>query len=318
MKKSNVLMRLCAVVVMTLSLVACALQEQPGLQFKVSLDVGTTYRMRMVTDQKITQEIQGQTIKMDQTIGMEFSMLVEEKTPEGNFRIKATYDWIQYKQSGLANSVSYDSAVDTDSSNPATAGFAALVGKSISILMSPEGKTLEISGFDEIIADMIDRQAGSDAELRATLEKSLKGQFSDEALQQQFGDFVVPFPTDPIRIGESWTSTVNANIMGAMVIETKYTLSARKNDIATFKLDSTLKSGGDGVSVEMGGMQISYQLEGTQTGTMDVNENDGMTTKGNLTQAIKGKITMTTTDGQPLTWPVSLESTIVIETSVSK
>jgi len=64
----------------------------------------------------------------------------------------------------------------------------------------------------------------------------------------------------------------------------------------------------------MGGLELTYELGGEQQGTMQVDERSGWTISAEITQHLRGKVTMTDASGQTSSWPIVIDSTITYET----
>src|SRR4029078_7711989 len=63
--------------------------------------------------------------------------------------------------------------------------ISGMVGKSFVVKVNESGEVLEVSGFNKIIDDMIDSMGMGDA-VKAQAMGSMKDQFNDESLKDQF------------------------------------------------------------------------------------------------------------------------------------
>jgi hypothetical protein len=64
----------------------------------------------------------------------------------------------------------------------------------------------------------------------------------------------------------------------------------------------------------MGGINVRYEVAGTQDGTTVLDRETGLPLESELQQDLEGEITMEGEGQEPLSWPISLESTITVET----
>ena len=66
-----------------------------------------------------------------------------------------------------------------------------------------EGKVLEVTGFDEIINGMVDSM-GVDEDMKMQMRASLKDQFNEQELKDQFAQVFMIFPNKEVKVGDSW------------------------------------------------------------------------------------------------------------------
>lgn len=281
---------------------------------QLNLMLGDVYRVRMVSDQVITQTLEGQTEESLQSFGYEFTYTVREVDAQGNTAIDVAYEWVFIEQGGSMGSVSYDSANPPEVIPEGALGFAALVGRGFSMRLTAEGEVLEISGLDAMYAEMLDELAPDDPEMRQVLEQVLQEQFGEEALSSQLNNIVFELPDEPIEVGESWTSSTQAMALVQMNLENVYTLRSFDGKVAIIDGYSTVTPGEGDQMIDMGFIQLSYALEGVQEGTTELDVTTGWTTKATITQNLSGVMTITA-EGESLEVPITLESTSTVETS---
>ncbi|OGO18894.1 MAG: hypothetical protein A2Z14_11105 [Chloroflexi bacterium RBG_16_48_8] len=82
----------------------------------------------------------------------------------------------------------YDSSNPPDEIPTEAAGYHAMVGKGFSLLISPQGGTLEVAGLEEMYAAVVDEMKIEDEELRIQIEEMLNTQFGQEGDSDAKGD----------------------------------------------------------------------------------------------------------------------------------
>jgi len=306
MHKKRVLILMCALAILAL-LASCG-GGSKKLDLRLRLEAGKSYGVKMTADQTVTQTLAGQTQTINQTIGMAYTYDVQSVGSDGTMLVKVTYDWVLYTQDGPMGKVSYDSANPPATIPEAALGYAALVGKGFSAKMTPTGDITDVQGVDEMIAQMLDTLGVPEGSARAELEASLRSQFGGEALKESFEKAAFFYPDKPVAVGDSWSRPIALESGMPMILDTTWTLKARKNGIATVEARSNVQPNPGAKPLEMAGMTITYELSGEQTGTMELDEKTGWPVSATMKQNLTGQIS-----AMGMTWPMTIVSDIRFE-----
>lgn len=305
MNKKRILIFACILVVLAL-LASCGGSKK--LDLRLRLEAGKSYGVRMIADQTITQTLAGQTQTMTQSVGMAYTYDVQSVEPDGTMRIKVTYDWVLYKQDGPMGTFSYDSANPPATVPQAALGYAALVGRGFTVQIKPNGEIADIQGVDELLAGMLDALGVPPGSERDELEASLRSQFGSESLKDSFEKAALFYPDKPVAVGDSWSKKISVETGMPMVLDTTWTLKARKNGVATVETRSDVQTNPEAEPLEVAGMTITYQLSGEQSGTMELDEKTGWLMSATLKQDLAGQIS-----AMGMTWPMTIASDIRFE-----
>ncbi len=306
MYKKRIVILMCALVILAL-LASCG-GGSKKLDLRLRLEAGKSYGAKMIADQILTQTLAGQTQTMTQTVGMAYTYDVQSVEPDGTMLVKATYDWVLYKQDGPLGKVSYDSANPPASVPQAALGYAALVGQGFTMRLKPTGEIVDVQGVDEMIAQMLDALGVPAGSARDELEASLRSQFGGEALKESFEKAGLFYPDKPVAVGDSWSKPIALESGVPMVLDTTWTLKARKNGVATVEARSNVQRNPGAKPLEMAGMTISYEMSGEQTGTMELDEKTGWPVSATMKQNLTGQIS-----AMGMTWPMTIVSDIRFE-----
>ncbi len=152
--------------------------------------------------------------------------------------------------------------------------FSGIKGQSFSMKLSEGGEISDIKGLENIVRAMIDSM-GLPPEAQAQVSASLSDQFNENDIRNSFQTAYSIYPNKPIKVGESWTRTASVKGKTPMMIDSKYTVKAIENGIATLNVTSTfspLEKEGDS------------NIKGTQEGEMQVELATGITTDAKLNQ----------------------------------
>ena len=114
-----------------------------------------------------------------------------------------------------------------------------LAGKSIEARVGPDGKMIEMKGFDAIADEMLKDLPDSAGGMRAMLKKSL----SDSSISS-LGQLTPPLPPQPVRVGASWPARTDmAGIMGMhLVSDGTTTVTAIDAESVTLRTEATIST----------------------------------------------------------------------------
>jgi hypothetical protein len=304
---------LLAAVACAMSLAFCG-SAGAAVRLELKLNKGKTYYERMLIEQKMTQEIMGQQQIINMTIGMIQKGDVLETDSQGNMRIRYTYMGTRFKQDGPMGSVDYDSAKQT--TPPAGAeGFAALIGQSYSMRISPKGKVLDVNGVKEMGEAVREKlPAGANP---ADTSSPLSSFLDEQSIREMTEQSMAIYPDQPVEIGASWTTKQTVKRGMPMFTESKLTLQKREGGVATIALAGTIKPDPSGPPMDVQGMKMKMDMAGTQDSTILMNEATGLVQSRKGKQDLKGQIKIGASAEGPFDMqiPMTMATTFTVETS---
>lgn len=232
-----------------------------AVELKFNLPEGSKYLYS--TDIKQQTSTMGQS--MTNNMLMEFTYDVKA-AENNNKQLAVTYTRMKMDMNGMGQTMSYDSN-DSAKANPNMKALNNMIGKSFTTTVAPNGSIVKVEGIEGLAPA---GTPGMDA----------------EAMKQMMQTSFNIFPDKPVKVGESWTKTSDMNMqMMKMKMDTKYTLKKVDGDKATIEMDGKISTG---AGTEVQGMKLD--LNGTQTGTMEVEIATGQAVSGDIKQIIKGKM----------------------------
>jgi hypothetical protein len=284
-----------------------------AVTLQLKLAQGKTYYQRTVIDQHMVQTVMNMQQVLDQSLGTGVKMDVLDVDGQGNMRIRRTYDWSMTKRTGPMGNLDYDSAKQT-TPPPGAEPFAALLGQSYVVRISPKGEVLEINGVEEMQAAVRKKlPAGAQGDPAM----SVLSQFLDKnSLKQMIEGELDVYPGKPVEVGESWNKKRVVTPMFELTIDSKWTLQKLENGVAIIATTSTSRSDANR-PVETGGMKMRFDLAGTQGGTIRMQEATGLILLGQAQQQLKGEIKLGDSDQGPPTMaiPVVFDTKVRMEMS---
>lgn len=277
----------------------------------LTLQQNDFFRIRMLNEQTITQTIEGQTQETEQTIGFEYTYEVTGVDPAGNATVEAVYTWVLFDQRTPLGNVLYDSDRPSAQIPPGAESFAALVGNGFTMLITPLGEVIDIEGLDELYDGMLAALDLGDPALEAELESVFRDQFGEEALVQQMANITNYLPEQAIEVGDSWSHSVETTMGFPTTTETTYTVVAIDGTTVTLRASATVRPDPGAEPLDIAGVQISYMLQGTQDGVVEVDIASGLA-NWLLEQDFSGTMVMAA-GGEQLEVPITIRSTARVD-----
>jgi hypothetical protein len=284
---------------------------------RLRFEQGKTYALVLSVQQSIRQLVDGQEQHIAQTVKIGQTFKVEDIDADGVATIKVTFGPLAMRTQMGELGIEYDSDNPPDEILPAARPLAAMVGRSFTLRLKPDGTLVELKGVDAMLEAALGTIALTDAQ-KERLRASLEQQFGDEALKELMTSTFKYLPDEPVGVGDTWTSAAATERGYPAVFETVYKLLARKDGVATIEAKTKITSNPEGPPQKMGAATVRYKLEGTQEGTFEIDEATGWYVGGKLTQKVQGEMMVSGLPGQaegeeePV--PIIIESTIALGT----
>ncbi len=326
MKGKNILVTFVTVMMLAVAISFVCAEDKVDLRLR--LEKGQTYKMKTTQEMKINQMIPGQQQAM--TINQKTSGIniytVEDVQPDGSIVLKITHDTISFKQAIPMQNVD----IEYDSANPSSSNttdpmssmvssiFGAIVGQSFTVAIAPDGKVKEIKGADVILTRINEKinklQLPNDA-MRVNIETRIKSQYNEEALRANTENSFNQYPDKPIGIDDTWQKRTTVMEGGfPMIVDTIYTLKERKDGIVVIDIFAMIQTDRSARPVEMGAMKMQYNISGSVTGTVEMNESTGWTNRSNQNLRLNGSIMVQSPEmPQSMSIPISMSGTIAVE-----
>lgn len=162
--------------------------------------------------------------------------------------------------------------------------LAALTGKPFTMKVDAEGNVLELTGFDAVIKDMVAAME-IDEERKQKALASMKDQFNEQELKDQFAQIFTIFPNKEVKVGDSWEKRFTAGGKMKANFITTYTVKEIDGELVTLKTKSRIEP----VAGEL-------EISGEQTGDVIINSKTGLIVNAKYEQDLKGNV-----QGKPIT-----------------
>jgi len=284
------------------------------IDLRFHFEEGQTLKLKTKMEQDIVVWIGGNEQETHQTMVIGRTLDVKDVDEAGTATIEVTFGPAAMKVKGRQGTFEYDSEDPPDEVPPPAMSLAAIVDEGFTVKMTPEGRVTEITGVDKMLERLCEAIEALDEETKKEIVESMKRQFGDDAMKQMMESITAILPDEPVAVGDSWSQEIALTVPFSAVFEITGTLTDRTGGVSTVELDCTIKPNPDAPPVKMGSMSMTYKLEGTQKGTLKIDEATGWFAEGQITQEIEGEMIMTSA-GEPdeVSVPMLIKSVITIE-----
>lgn len=280
------------VVVVTVGLAVRFAEAAEKMQYRLKLQKGKKYYLRMITEAKTSYTVMGRERTMEEVISFGYNFDVNDIDMNGNAWVTCTFDWIKIRQKGPGGEVVYDSTQMFQPVAPAAKRLAILLGGKFQIITTPLGNVKQVNGLKKMFKK-IEKNIKKTRQERFLLE-SLKEQFTEKTIKQIFERQLVIYPETAVGVGDSWRKTAVTPGGLTLIVENIWTLKDRKNGIAIIENHSNIKTDPNAKPIVWDGTKTSYRLEGKQNGMMEVEESTGLIRDSSLNLEMIGELRVET------------------------
>jgi hypothetical protein len=312
----NPIVRLSVALICLLILCSSSVRAADTIDLKLRPVKGQSLKLQATVNQKVTNTVNGGAEQtMTQVIGLGYTFATLDVAPDGTATVKVTYDTVSFKQQSQLSTVEYDSAnPPAGPIPPLVRGFAALAGQTFTMKVTPTGKITEVLGLDEMIDAILKKLDTPDAANRDVVEKSIRREFGPEALKENMESMLANYPDKPVAVGESWNKKLSITKGFRMEMDNTFTLKSVTADTVTLDAKGKLGSSPDATPIDMGPRgKLSYNLNGEQNGTLQLDRATGWVKSAEMTQKVTGEMVIDAGGGRVAKTPMRIESTVKLE-----
>jgi len=222
-------------------------------EFRLNLKKGDKFAFRQVMDLNQDLDMQGMQMSTVMAVTSDYSYEVTDVAESGDISIKIRFGRIKGSfENPMMGSLEFDSEGETEETgNPMidmmASMFTANAGQELSLVMSPNGEVVSVEGVEEMVDRLLEKNpmAGMGGAIDA---ESMKEQMKDN-FEGQLGQI----PTEPVAVGDSWSTDRGMSGMGGMGMQMSINSTLKAFDADEAVIDSTIKG-------ELSGGQMAAML----------------------------------------------------------
>lgn len=283
----------------------------------IDLHPGAVYEYTVSTTQTIVQSMMGTTLELTQTTTWFYVIRVIDVDDQLTVTIDVMYDEIGLESEGPFGSMVYHSWEYIGEVPEAVRAFSMLLGKHVTVRLSPEGKVLSVAGTESIINEMIialglDTDSASSDKAR----EDLRNQFGNQALAEALSILFPHYPLRSIGQGDAWGDRSRLTCGLPMSMRNSWHIRRFHDGIVVLDAYGIIEPNPDVRFMNMPGTELHYNLRGQKTGEYTVDGASGLTIKATLHQQVEGVVVLSgMVAGRPQTaqWPLRVIETTTIE-----
>jgi hypothetical protein len=282
---------------------AFAPAKKAELIFK--LEEGKTYKQVTTETAKVKQTIQGQERVTDQNSVASVYMEFKESGDEVN-SYTLWYDNLEvsFSMSGQEQSFNSDTS-EMATVDPLSKMLSGLIGEEFEVGINHSGSVKKVEGLDAIIKKQTEGLTGQAAMMASQLTES----FGNKEFSKGFEVGTAIAPASKVKPGATWTEKQYLAGTLPVIADNNYTLKSVSNGVANITVEASLSLDPENSTTTMQGMQASYFLDGTRSGTYEVEMETGWVTNAEINDEVVGSITFPPNEQMPEGMSIPLEKT---------
>ena len=266
---------------------------------------GEKYTYRQVTEQEISQSVAGQEIAMSIATEMLTEMNVRDKNSS---EVSVDYVYKEIVMTLLSDMMSFkvDTKNKTDNMSDiekmGASLFGCIIGKTLQVVVTPDGSVKSVTGFNAILDDMKKIMAPL-GDIEQQMSSVFVQSFNDESLKNTFQQIFKIYPGKEVKTGESWSNENSFENAGmSNNVKNTFTFKSVSNDVALIDLTSeqTVKSGA--------GME--GEMKGEVKGDMRLNVKTGMPVQTSSEGNVKGKLSA---QGMEVSMDITTKTSVTLQ-----
>lgn len=271
---------------------------QKSASMRINLEKNKVYRLKSVTEQTITQTINGNTQTVDTKVNHVLSLKMIDQTPD--FMVaEARFDTLVTNTNSMGKVTRINSATDGDIASADAGDIMSCIMNRLSknamyVKIDFTGRPFEIINA-AMLKDLILKDTSS-ITLKGPMGNALKSQIaaavSEDGLKAMISSFTWILPGKDVNVGESWKVIQNTN-SGGMTLDvvTTYKLESLKNNQAVVTAESVIKPSDNAKPIQQGGATVTYDnLQGLSKASMIIDSTTGLVVSDNAKSHVSGNL----------------------------
>ncbi len=269
---------------------ACRFVSRGELDLRLNLQKGDKYRVVADVTHLMAQSLGERDTTISSRTKVHYTYHVLDIDKDGNYDIMESFDKIIISSGVDDDVIEYDSDNPPQDLDPSSAAMNDFMGAEIQIKISPDGEVLEIAGARELMLKLMEQNEDADSAFQESYLEVLDKLFGENGFAKSMNQTFAYLPGKPVRIGDSWSSGYQINIVMNINLSTQYTLKSREQGVAIIDVNSSVSTDtlmlGDGQKEE----DFSFSMEGSMTGVFRVDESSGILISGEIEVTMSGHI----------------------------
>lgn len=279
-------------------LLSVSLQAQNGVTLKMNLEKNKVYQLRSVSDQTVTQTINGAQQTTESHVSYTLSLKMVDATPE--FMImEVRFDTLTTNTNTMGKLSSMSSVNEGDIKSSEMADVISCIMNRMSknaiyAKIDYSGKPFEILNA-RMLSEMILRDTAAIAlagPTGAAVKKQIADMIGAEELKTMIGMFTYNLPGREVSPGDTWNTSQTTNSGGmTLEISTTFRFTGTEGDFAVITSESAIKAAENAAPIQSGVATVTYgDLKGLSRATMKVSVSNGLLSESSGKTRLSGNL----------------------------
>jgi len=261
-----------------------AIFAQNPVSLKMNLEKNKVYRLKSVSEQTVTQTINGVQQTTESKVNHTMSLKMIDATAD-YLIAEVRFDTMTTYTNAMGKTDSFSSVSEGDIKSAETADVLSYIMNRLSknalyVKMDFTGKPFEIVNL-KMLSDLVLKDTSSitlSGPTAAAVKKQIVSSVSDSDLKTMIGMFTWQLPGKPVSAGDSWDVTQQLNSGGMLLdIITTYHLEGIEGNNAKVTVESNIKTAANAMPIESGGATVTYDdIKGLSKSTLMIDIRTGL------------------------------------------
>jgi hypothetical protein len=261
-----------------------SVMAQNSASLKLNLEKNKVYRLKSVSEQTITQTVNGNQQTVDSRVDYTISLKMIDVTPEIMIT-EVHFDTLVTNTNTMGKAVSFSSTVEGDIKSSEIADIMSCIMNRLSrnalfVKMDFTGRPIEIVNA-KMLSDIVLKDTSSitlTGPTAAAIKTQIANTIRDDNLKTMIGAFTWCLPDKQVSAGEDWNVTQEMNAGGMNLdIITTYHLDAIDGNFAKVTSESHIKASENAAPIQSGAATVTYgNLQGLGKSNMVIDTRTGL------------------------------------------
>lgn len=287
----------------------CQAQKQ---KLELNLTKGEIYTQKMESNVSILQSVNGQQVNMNMSINAKMAYKVTD-IQNAVYDMEVSYESLIMKMS-LPNGTMEFSSEKEDENDVFSTILGTMKNKPFLVKMTKAGKVNEVKNIEAVFSHMFDKFP----QLNDVQKQQIKGQimqaYGEKAFKGNMEMCSAIFPDSPVAKGDKWTINTQLEAGMSAKMETVYELKERSDSHYQIFGNSKIETADKDAYIESNGMPLKYDMAGTMTSDIKIDNKTGWTKSALINQTLKGTAYVKDNPQMPggLTIPMTMNNKMIL------
>ncbi len=254
----------------------------------IHLAKGDTYYLVSTGTSAIVQSVNGTQNKVNLTLGYKMAFKVTGGT-DTTYDIEVSYQALAMKINMADTSIDMDSKKASPLDIPSSI-IAAMMNKPFNIKLSKTGKLRSVENLEKMINGVFEGFPQIDSVKKKQFRSQFMQSFGPNAFKGTLEMGTAIFPSAEVAKNDKWTVNTSTAELVKSTVQTVYQLVGVDDHFYQIHGDGTVTSDKDSKPVEVNGLPMRYDLNGSTLTDIKVNRVTGWVSEVSLKQLMSGSL----------------------------